>query len=101
MGCGSSSSRVADGLGGMSEDQLMRRTSDVGELRSFGSSDSENLKLLESAEAEGVRRGARGRATSEDQPAQLILVGAHNVGKTTLLRTMLHAFQGERVRLSP
>ena len=74
-----------------------RRSSTLGALpSSLGSADRESLKILEHAEEEGYRRG-RGRG---DGPAagRVLLVGASAVGKTTLLRSMIHSFDGERVR---
>ena len=77
--------------------EASRRSSSIGALPSslLGSTDRENLRILESAEQEGLRRG---RGNSDGYPAKVVLLGASAVGKTTLLRSMVHSFEGDRVR---
>ena len=62
----------------------------------LGTTETEDLLILESAEREGLS-SARGRA-GPSQHAQVLLLGASAVGKTTLLRSMVHNFDGQRVR---
>ena len=56
--------------------------------------ESEQIRALRRAEEEGLRREAPIR--SPRRRASLCLLGASDVGKTTLIRSMLHQFEGER-----